>query len=102
MPPFGAPAFQEVSSMLRRIALLVLLLGILPANVRALPRGSEPDTPAAIHSARDWLFRLGNLFDGLWKRATENTGMSIDPDGKPQSLPQDPSGDTGVSIDPNG
>jgi hypothetical protein len=72
--------------MLRRIALLALLLG----------------TPAAIHSTQDWLFPLGNLFDGLWKRATENTGKSIDPDGKPQSPPQDPSADTGKSIDPNG
>ena len=68
--------------MLRRIALLALLLG----------------TPAT----QDWLFPLGNLFDGLWKRATENTGMSIDPDGKPQSTPQDPSTDTGKTIDPNG
>ncbi|HEX5717495.1 MAG TPA: hypothetical protein VF179_15155 [Thermoanaerobaculia bacterium] len=72
--------------MLRRIALLALLLG----------------TPAAIHSAQDWFFPLGNLFDGLWKRTTENTGMSIDPDGKPQSPPQDPSTDTGMSIGPNG
>jgi len=68
--------------MLRRIALIALLLG----------------TPAA----QDWLFPLGNLFDGLWKRAPENTGVSIDPDGKPQSPSQDPSTDTGVSIDPNG
>ena len=97
-----SPVFEEVSSMLRRIAVLALLLGILPAAVQALPRGSGPDAPAAVHSAWDWLLRLGSLLDNLWNRATENTGMSIDHDGKPQSLPQDPSGDTGVSIDPHG
>ena len=86
--------------MLRRILVLALLLGILPAAVRALPRGPEPEAPAAIHFAQDWLLRLGSLLGGLWTRTTENTGMSIDPDGKPQSLPGD--GDTGVTIDPNG
>lgn len=40
--------------MLRRIAVLALLLGILPAAVQALPRGSGTDAPAAVHSARDW------------------------------------------------
>jgi hypothetical protein len=95
-----SPAFEEVSSMLRRILVLALLLGILPAAVRALPRSSEPAAPAAVHSAQDWLLRLGSLLDGLWKRATENTGKTIDPDGQPQSLPGD--GDTGKSIDPNG
>ena len=88
--------------MLRRIAVLALLLGILPAAVQALPRGSAPDAPAAVHSAQDWLLRLGSLIGDLWTRATENTGMSIDPHGKPESLPQDPSGDTGVTIDPHG
>lgn len=88
--------------MLRRIAVLVLLLGILPAAVQALPRGSGPDAPIAVHRAQDWLLRLGSLLDGLWTRATENTGKTIDPDGQPQSLQQDPSTDTGVTIDPNG
>jgi hypothetical protein len=82
--------------MLRRILVLALLLGILPAAVRALPRGSEPEAPAAIHSVQDWLLRLGST----WKRVVESTGKTIDPDGKPQSLQGD--GDTGVSIDPNG
>ena len=86
--------------MLRRILVLALLLGILPAAVRALPRGPEPEAPAAIHFAQDWLLRLGNLLNVPWKRAAENTGKTIDPDGKPQSLPGD--GDTGVTIDPNG
>jgi len=86
--------------MLRRILVLALLLGILPAAVRALPRGSEPKAPAAIHFAQDWLLRLGSLLHVPWKRAVENTGKTIDPDGKPQSLSGD--GDTGVSIDPNG
>lgn len=88
--------------MLRRIAVLVLLLGILPAVSHALPRGPGPDAPAAVRAAEGWLLRLGSLLGDLWNRATENTGVSIDPDGKPQSLPEDPSTDTGVSIDPNG
>ncbi len=88
--------------MLRRIAVLVLLLGILPAVSHALPRVPGPAAPAALHSAESWLAHLGRLLEGAWTRATENTGMSIDPDGQPQSLPQDPSGDTGMSIDPNG
>ena len=86
--------------MLRRIAVLVLLLGILPAVSHALPRGPGPDAPAAVHAAEGWLLRLGSLLGDLWNRATENTGVTIDPDGKPKSLPQD--GDTGVTIDPNG
>lgn len=86
--------------MLRRIAVLALLLGILPVAVQALPRGSGTDAPAAIHSAQDWLLRLGSLFGDLWKPATENTGKSIDRDGQPK--PQQQDGDTGVSIDPNG
>lgn len=85
--------------MLRRIAVLALLLG-LPAAVQALPRGSGSDAPAAVHSALDRVLRLGNLLGDLWNRATENTGVSIDPDGKPQ--PQQQDGDTGVTIDPNG
>jgi len=43
--------------------------------------------------------------DSLWKKATAETGMTIDPDGRPDSQPGDgPSaaGDTGMSIDPNG
>ena len=92
--------------MLRRIAVLVLLLGILPAVSYALPRALPlelgPAAPAAIRAAEDWLAHLGRLLDDLWNRATENTGVTIDPDGKPQSLPEDPSTDTGVSIDPNG
>jgi hypothetical protein len=86
--------------MLRRIAVLTLLLGILPAAVQALPRGSRLDAPAAVHSAQDWLLRLGSLLGNLWRPMTENTGMSIDPD--LESLPPDPSGDTGVTIDPHG
>jgi len=90
--------------MLRRIAVLVLLLGILPAvshaRPHALPLELGPAAPAAVRSAQDWILRLGSLLGDLWNRATENTGMSIDPEGKPQSLPQ--GGDTGMSIDPNG
>ena len=88
--------------MLRRIAVLVLLLGILPAVSHALPRGPGSDAPAAVRAAEGWLAHLGRLLGGAWTRVTENTGMSIDPDGQPQSLPPDPSGDTGMSIDPNG
>lgn len=85
--------------MPRRILVLTLLLGILPAAVQALPRGSGPDAPIAVRPAQDWLLRLGSFLDGLWNQATENTGKTIDPDGQPQS-PGD--GDTGMSIDPNG
>ena len=85
--------------MLRRIAVLVLLLGILPAVSHALPRSPGP---AAVHSAESWLAHLGRFLEGAWTRMTENTGVSIDPDGQPQSLPEDPSPDTGKSIDPNG
>lgn len=92
--------------MLRRIAVLVLLLGILPtvshALPRALPRIPGPDASAAVRSAEGWLAHLGRLLGSAWTRVTENTGMSIDPDGKPQSPPQEPSSDTGMSIDPNG
>jgi hypothetical protein len=88
--------------MLRRIAVLVLLLGILPAVSHALPRGPGPAAPAAVRAAEGWLARLGSLLGGAWTRVTENTGKSIDPDGQPQSLPEDPSTDTGKTIDPNG
>jgi hypothetical protein len=92
--------------MLRRIAVLVLLLGILPAVShalpRALPRELGPDAPAAVRAAEGWLAHLGRLLGGAWTRVTENTGMSIDPNGQPQSLPEDPSTDTGKTIDPNG
>ena len=77
-------------------------MGILPAVSHALPRGPGPDAPAAVRSAEGWLVHLGRLLGGAWTRVTENTGKSIDPDGQPQSLPEDPSGDTGMSIDPNG
>lgn len=91
--------------MLRRIAALVLLLGILPAVShalpRALPRAPGPDSPAAVRSAEDWLAHLGRLLGGAWTRIAEGTGMSIDPDGQPRPQ-QDPSADTGMSIDPNG
>jgi hypothetical protein len=100
MPPFRRPAFEEVASMLRRIAVLVLLLGILPAVSHALPKG--PAAPSAVRCAEDWLARLGRLLGNAWTRVTENTGMSIDPDGQPRAQPQDPSADTGMSIDPNG
>ena len=92
--------------MLRRIAVLVLLLGILPAVSHALPRALPlalgPDAPAAVRAAEGWLAHLGRLLGGAWTLVTENTGKSIDPDGQPQSLPEDPSTDTGKTIDPNG
>lgn len=86
--------------MLRRIAVLALLLGILPVAVQALPRGSGTDAPAAVHSVRNWLLHLGSLLGNPWKPATDNTGKSIDPHGQPK--PQQQDGDTGKSIDPNG
>lgn len=54
--------------MLRRIAVLVLLLGILPAVSHALPRalplGPGPDAPAAGRAAEGWLAHLGRLLGG--------------------------------------
>jgi hypothetical protein len=84
-------------------AVLAAGLGIVPAASQALP--SNPSPAVLRLEARDWLSRLGGLFDHLWKKATAETGMSIDPDGRPDSRPGDePSadGDTGMSIDPNG
>jgi hypothetical protein len=52
MPPFRRPAFEEVASMHRRIAVLVLLLGILPAVSHALPRGPEPEFAALLRKVR--------------------------------------------------
>jgi hypothetical protein len=46
---------------------------------------------------------LERVLDSLWKKATAQTGSSIDPDGRPDSQPgEEPSsdGDTGKSIDP--
>jgi hypothetical protein len=98
--------------MLRRIvnrnraaAVLALVLGILPVASRALPPGSEPAIPAAVRPAQAWLSHLARLLDGFWSRVTANTGVSIDPNGKPDSVPgAGPSADddTGKSIDPNG
>lgn len=36
------------SPVLRRIALLVMLAGSLPATAKALPRGAGPDAPGAL------------------------------------------------------
>jgi hypothetical protein len=48
---------------------------------------------------------LERVLDSLWKKATAQTGATIDPNGRPDSQPGDePSGDgdTGMTIDPNG
>ncbi len=82
---------------------LVAVLGILPivpVTVQALPLGFEPRSSVASLEAGDWLSRLGQAIRTLWTRATAETGMSIDPDGRPQASPSDP--DTGMTIDPNG
>jgi hypothetical protein len=85
------------------VAVLAGVLGILPATSRALPL--HPSPAALRAEAGDWLSRLGRLFDSLWKKATAETGMSIDPDGRLEAQPGNgpsPDGDTGMSIDPNG
>lgn len=83
---------------------LVAVLGTLPAAVHALPRSGEPRAAAVGLNAGDWLSRLGQAFRTVWTRATGETGMTIDPDGRPDSLPggspSEP--DTGMTIDPNG
>ena len=85
---------------------LVAALGILPiapVAVHALPPGFETDSAARLE-AGDWLSRLGQAVRTLWTKATAETGMTIDPDGRPDTLPGDPASDsdTGMSIDPNG
>ena len=81
---------------------LVLTFGLLPMAARALP----PTRPAAglRLETGNWLDHLARALGGLWKKATAETGMSIDPNGRPDSAPVDPSpgADTGMSIDPNG
>jgi hypothetical protein len=85
---------------------LAVVLGILPLPSQALPLGSGTQPPPALRlEPLDWLSRLERVLDSLWKKATAQTGMSIDPNGRPDSQPGDqPSGDgdTGKSIDPNG
>jgi hypothetical protein len=86
----------------RPAVVLVLTFGLLPMAARALPS----DLPAAglRMEAGNWLDPLASALGGLWKKATAETGMSIDPDGRPTSAPIDPApgADTGKSIDPDG
>lgn len=82
---------------------LVAVLGILPivpVTVQALPLGFEPRSSVVSLEAGGWLARLGQAVRTLWTKATAETGMTIDPDGRPQASPSNP--DTGMSIDPNG
>jgi hypothetical protein len=80
---------------------LVLAFGLLPMAARALPS----ELPAAGRfEAGSWLDHLARALGGLWNKATAETGMSIDPNGRPTSAPVDPApgADTGLSIDPDG
>lgn len=82
---------------------LAATLAILPAAAQALPPGFERS--AALHrESGDWLASLGQAARTLWTKATAETGMSIDPNGRPDVSPGDsPSEpDTGKTIDPNG
>jgi hypothetical protein len=84
------------------VVVLVMTFGLLPMAARALPSG----LPAAglRLEAGNWLDHLANALGGLWKKATAETGVSIDPNGRPDDSPTDPApgADTGKSIDPNG
>jgi hypothetical protein len=86
----------------RPAAVLVLTFGLLPMTARALP--SELPAAGLRVEAGHWLNHLASALGGLWKKAMAETGVSIDPDGRPASAPVDPApgADTGVSIDPNG
>jgi hypothetical protein len=84
------------------VVVLAMTVGLLPAAARALP-SSLPAAGLRLE-ARDWLDHLARALGGLWKKATAETGMSIDPNGRPDAAPADPApgADTGKSIDPNG
>ena len=86
----------------RPAVVLVLTFGLLPKAARALP--TELPAAGLRVEAGSWLNHLASALGGLWKKATAETGMSIDPDGRPTSAPADPAPDTdtGKSIDPNG
>ena len=87
------------------LALVAILsiLPIVPAAVHALPLDFEPRSAVRLE-AGDWLSRLGQAVRTLWTKATAETGMTIDPNGRPDAQPGDPASDpdTGMSIDPNG
>lgn len=80
------------------VVVLVMAFGLLPMAARALP------SAGLRVEAGNWLDHLARALGGLWKKATAETGMSIDPNGRPSSAPADPAPgvDTGKSIDPNG
>jgi hypothetical protein len=84
------------------VIVLVMTFGLLPMAARALP--SELAAAGLRLEAGNWLDHLANALGGLWKKATAETGMSIDPDGRPDAAPADPApgADTGKSIDPDG
>lgn len=91
-------------SRARAALALAATLAILPAAVQALPLGFEPRAAVLHLESGDWLARLGQAVRTLWTRAMAETGMSIDPDGRPDALPGgSPSdSDTGKTIDPDG
>lgn len=73
----------------------VALLGVLPAAGNALPL-REQGSPVLRFQAGDWLSRLGEVARTLWNKATEEKGITIDPDGQPTALPAD---DPGAGIE---
>jgi hypothetical protein len=84
------------------VVVLVLASGLLPVSARALPL-DRPDAALRLE-AETWLGHLADALGALWKKATPETGVSIDPNGHPTTAPADPApaADTGKSIDPNG
>lgn len=84
------------------VVVLILATGLLPVSAQALPL-DRPDAALRLE-AGTWLGHLVDALGALWKKATAETGMSIDPDGRPTAAPADPApgADTGMSIDPNG
>lgn len=62
---------------------LAALLGVLPTAVHALPWRSEQHSPVVRSHAGSWLSLLGDAARTLWMKATGESGIIIDPDGKP-------------------
>lgn len=78
----------------RAVLALAAILGILPAAGHALPSRFEQRSPAMRLQAGDWLSLLGDVARTLWTKATGESGIIIDPDGKPTAVPGDAGPDT--------
>lgn len=71
---------------------LVALLGVLPTAVHALPSRSEQHSSIVRSHAGSWLSLLSDVARTLWTKAIGESGIIIDPDGKPTLQGVDPTG----------